>query len=276
MTWADIKSFLESWFNYPGVGWDMILIAIALALFFGAFWLIFYRQPRSTGVWFLPIAIFSALFTVVAMAFVQVPLSYYASQALTHFWSLTTLNDWLLLAGLPIVLIGALVQEGAKMVPIVVWWRGRQNLDPKLGLAIGAIAGYGFGVFEGFWVNASVLGSGWTWDTIISNGFLGIAPYWERFFFTGSHIALSALAGYGLTKGLGWQFYLIAAGLDSLVNYGPLIYQKGYFTVTQLEIYIAVVAVLITIFALVLRWRKGKAAEPIQPVEPPAPVETGV
>ncbi len=276
MTWADIKSFLESWFNYSNVGWDMILIAIALSLFFGAFWLIFYRQPRSTGVWFLPIAVFSALFTVVAMAFVQIPVQYYASQALTHFWSNITLNDWLLLAGIPTILIGALVQEGAKMVPIVVWWRGRQNLDPKLGLAIGAIAGCGYGIFEAFWINANVLGSGWTWHAIVSNGFLGIAPYWERFFSVGGQIALSALAGWGLAKGLGWQFYLIAAGLHSVLNYGAILYQKGYLSVTQVEIYIAAAAVLITLFALVLRWRKGKTEEPMLPVEPPAPVETGV
>lgn len=274
MSWADIKSFLESWFNYPGVGWDMILIAVALALFFGAFWLIFYRQPRSTGGWFLPIAVFSALFTVVVMAFVLTPLQYYASQALIHFWNNITLNDWLLLAGLPIVLIGALGQEGAKMVPMVVWWRGRKNLDPKLGLAIGAIAGFGFGVFEAFWINAAILGSGWTWDAIVSNGFLGISPYWERFFTISSQIALSALAGYGLAKGLGWQFYLIAAGLHGVLSYAGILYQKGYLTVTQVEIYIAVVAVLITIAVLILRYRKGKEEQPVLP--PPEPVQPSV
>lgn len=269
MTWADIRSFLESWFIYSGIEWQLILIAIALALFFGGIWMIFYRQPRFSDGWPLAVMVFSAFFTVVAIAFVQRPLQYYIDEGMSNLWGRLTYNDWLLLAGIPIVLLSGLVQEGAKMVPMVAWWwRHGRNIDPKMGLAIGAVAGFGFGVFEGFWLNAYILGSGWTWDAITSNGFLGIAPYWERFFTIGLHIAASAIVGYGLAKGLGWQFYLIAAGAHSLLNYSAVLYQKGYLTVTQAEIYIAVLAVLVTIAALWLRWRKGKMEEPLQPVEP--------
>jgi RsiW-degrading membrane proteinase PrsW (M82 family) len=195
---------------------------------------------------------------------------------MANLWDTFTLNDWLLLAGIPIVLLGGLVQEGAKMVPMVVWWRGRKGLDPKMGLAIGALAGFGFGVFEGFWIHTYALSSGWTWDVVMNNGFMGIAPYWERFFTIGFHIAASAIAGYGLAKGLGWQFYLIAAGLHALINYSVIIYQKGYFSLTGMEIYIAVVAVLVAIAAIMLRYRKGNVEELLPPVEPPAPVETDV
>jgi RsiW-degrading membrane proteinase PrsW (M82 family) len=272
MTWADIKSFLESWFIYSDIEWHLILIAVTMALFFGFIWMIFH-QPRFRDNWPLAVMVFSAFFTVVVMAFVQLPLEYYIEEGMVNLWGRLTLNDWLLLAGIPIVLLSGLVQEGAKMVPMLAWWRWRKNLDPKMGLAIGALAGFGFGVFEGFWVNAYLLGSGWTWDTIISNGFLGIAPYWEKFFTIGFHIAASAIVGYGLAKGLGWQFYLIAAGVHSLLNYGSLIYQKGHFSVTQVEIYIAVVAVLVTIAALWLRWRKEKGGETMLPSETAEPVE---
>jgi RsiW-degrading membrane proteinase PrsW (M82 family) len=272
MTWADIRSFLESWFLYPGIAWHLILIAVAMALFFGIIWMIFH-QPRIRDNWPLAVMVFSAFFTVVITAVVQIPLQYYLEKGMVNLWGRLTLNDWLLLAGIPTILISGLVQEGAKMVPMVAWWRGRKNLDPKTGLVIGALAGFGFGVFEGFCVNAYFLGSGWTWDTIINNGFIGIAPYWERFFTIGFHIAVSAIAGYGLAKGRGWQFYLIAAGLHSLVNYGSLIYQKGHLTVTQVEIYIAVVAVLVIVAALWLRWRKEKGGEITQPGEPAEPVE---
>ena len=135
-----------------------------------------------------------------------------------------------------------------------------------------AVSLRGFGVFEAFTINTYIIGSGWTPDAIVEFGFLGIAPFWERFFIVGFHIAASALAGYGLAKGLGWQFYLIAAGAHSLVNYATILYQRGYLTITQIEIYIAVVAALVTIAALWLRYRKGKQETP--PVPPAEPVET--
>jgi hypothetical protein len=276
MTWADIRSFLESWFMYSGIEWHLILIAIAVALVFGGIWMILYRQPRFTDGWPPGVMVFSAFFTVVVIALVQIPLQYYLDEGMSNLWGRLTLNDWLLLAGIPMVLLSGLVQEGAKMVPIVAWWRGRKGLDPKMGLAIGAIAGFGFGVFEGFWINAYVLGSGWNFDVVSELGFLGITPFWERFFTIGLHTAASALAGYGLAKGLGWQFYLIAAGVHSLLNYSAVLYQKGYLTVTQAEIYIAVVAMLVTIAALWLRWRKGKTEEPMLPSEPPEPAQTSV
>jgi RsiW-degrading membrane proteinase PrsW (M82 family) len=138
--------------------------------------------------------------------------------------------------------------------------------DPKLGLAIGAVGGAGFGIFEAVWVHNQVFMSGWTWQAVQTNGFLGIAGFWERFFTVGFHIAASALAGYGLAKGKGWQFYLIAAFLHGLLNYCVVFLQKGYLTVVQLEAYVAVMAVVVTAVVLWLRWRKTEEAE--KPVEP--------
>jgi RsiW-degrading membrane proteinase PrsW (M82 family) len=269
MTWGDIRSYLESWFIYSGVEWHLIFIAVAVALVFGGIWIAFYRQPRFSDSWPVAVLIFSAFFTVVAVALIQMPLQYYLEEGMTNLWDILTLNDWLLLAGIPIILLSGLVQEGAKMVPIVAWWwrRGR-NIDPKMGLAIGAMAGFGFGVFFSFYINAYVLGSGWNFDVIRENGFLGILPFWQMFFITGLNIATSALTGYGLAKGLGWQFYLIAVGLSSLMNYSSLLYQKGYLTDIPMAIYIAAVAVLVTIAALWLRWRKEKGGETMLPSEP--------
>jgi hypothetical protein len=275
MSWEVIKYYLESWFNYSGLEGYVLLIAIGVALIFGGIWIAFYRQPRFTNLWPLAVLVFSAFFTVVAISVVQIPLQYYINEGMINTWDWLTINDWLLLAGIPIILLYGLVQEGAKMVPIVVWWRGRKDLDPKLGLAIGALAGFGFGVFQSFNSNAYALYFGYDWQMIINNGFSGILPYWQTFFFTGLGIATSALAGYGLAKGRGWQFYLIAAGLNSLMYYSFLIYQKEYFTDIPMAIYIAAVAVLVTIVVLWLRYRKG-TEEPLPPIEPPAPVETDV
>jgi RsiW-degrading membrane proteinase PrsW (M82 family) len=268
-----MKAFLESFFVYPGLAWDLMLIGIGLGIVFGAVWLCFHWPPLFRKHWLWGVAVVSAFLTLLAVVFVQIPLQYWVGQALGHFWSQDVLLNWLLLAGIPGILLSGLVQEGAKMVPMVFWWwrRGR-NIDPRLGLAIGAIAGAGFGIFEAVWVHGRMFAAGWTLDVIQTNGFLGIAGFWERFFAVGFHIAASALAGYGLARGKGWQFYLIAAGLHSLLNYVVVFLQKGYLTVVQVETWVAVVAVVVTAVVLLLRWgKRGEELETAETVEPAEP-----
>ena len=163
----------------------------------------------------------------------------------------------LLLFGIPQILLSGLVQEGAKLVPIVLyWWREGKNLDPKLGLAVGAVAGAGFGAFEAQWVHNTIFASGWSWEAVQAGGLVALAPFWERFFAIAAHTAFSALAGYGLAKGKGWQFYLLASCLHALLNYSVLLLQSGALSMIQVEIYIASVALAVTAWALWLRWRK--------------------
>lgn len=267
MLWELMQNFLKSFFIYPGLKWDMMIIGIGLAIVFGAIWLICHWPPLFHRHWLWAVAVFSAFFTMLALVFVQIPLQNWAGEALINFWSQETLATWLLLAGIPQILISGLVQEGAKMVPIVFWWwRSGRNISPRLGLAIGAIAGAGFGIFEAVWAHCHIFAAGWTISAISTDGFLGIAGFWERFFTVGFHIAVSALAGYGLAKGKGWQFYLIAASLHGLLNYSVLLLQKGYFTIVQLETYAAVLAVLVTAVVLRLRWL-NRDEKPIQPAE---------
>ena len=165
---------------------------------------------------------------------------------------------WLLLAGIPIILLSGLVQEGSKLVPVVVyWWRKGRNIDPKLGLVIGAVAGMGFGVFEAMWAHNNIFAAGWTWEAVQTGGVVALAGFWERFFAVALHIGISALAGYGLAKGWGWQFYLLASFLHAFNNYCVVLFQSGIFTIVHVEIYAAVVAMLVTGGALRLRWRKS-------------------
>jgi len=272
--WEQMMAFLESFFIYPGLNWDLMLVGIGLGLVFGAIWLCGHWPPLFKKHWLWVVAVSSAFLALLAVVFVQIPLQHYTGVALNHFWSQEVLVTWLLLAGIPSILLSGLVQEGAKMLPMVFWWwrRGR-NISPRLGLAIGAIAGAGFGIFEAVWVHGRMFAAGWTLSAIQTDGFLGITGFWERFFSVGFHIAASALVGYGLAKGKGWQFYLIAAVLHGLLNYGVLFLQKGYFTLVQLETYVAVVAVVVTAVVLLLRWRKGEEEEvetagPAEPIEP--------
>jgi len=261
-------SFLKSWFIYPGLRWDLMLIGIGLAIVFGAIWLLGHWPPLFKRHWLWVVAVASAFLTLLAVVFAQIPLQFYAGKALVHFWNQDVLMGWLLLAGIPQILLSGLVQEGAKMVPMVAWWwRSGKNIDPRLGLAIGAVAGAGFGIFEAFWAHGRIFAAGWTLQVIQTQGFLGIAGFWERFFAVGFHIAASALAGYGLAKGKGWQFYLIAAFSHGLLNYGVIFLQKGYFTIIWLETYAALIAVVVTGVVLWLRWIKTEETETVDSQE---------
>ncbi len=255
-------AFFVSWFVYPDFSWTLMLIGIGLAIAFGAIWLTGHWPPLFKSHWLWAVLVGSAILSVAAVSFVQIPLQALAGRALGHFWSQEILISWLLLAGIPAILLSGLVQEGAKMVPMVVWWwRNNRNIDLKLGLAIGAVAGAGLGIFEAAWVHNQVFAAGWTWEVVQSGGLTALAGFWERFFTVAFHIAVSALAGYGLAKGWGWQFYLIAAFLHAFSNYSVVLLQSGVFTIIHVEIYVAVVAVLVTAAALWLRWRKPDEAD---------------
>ncbi len=251
-------SYFVSFFQNPS-GWGIYLaIAIGLAIAFGAVWLAGYRPPLFKKPWLWAVLVSSAFLTLAAISFIQIPLQTWAGQALNHFWSQEVLMRWILLAAIPTILLTGLVQEGAKMVPVVVYWRrSGKNIDPKLGLAIGAVAGAGFAIFEAQYIHNLIFSYGWTWEWVQTYGFWALGGFWERFFTVAAHIAFSALAGYGLAKGWGWQFYLIASVLHGLLNYSVVLLRAGLLTTVHVEIYAAVLAVLVTAWALWLRWRKG-------------------
>ena len=134
----------------------------------------------------------------------------------------------------------------------------------KLGLIIGAVAGAGFGICEAHRALNYIFASGWDPNYMqfdVVNGFWGI------FFTVAGQVAFSALAGYGLARGWGWQFYLIASSLHGLL----FMARSGLFPICATAssphfeyslgapVYTAVLAVAVTAWALWLRWRKGAA-----------------
>ncbi len=253
-------AFFKSFFQNSSASSMYLAIAIGLAITFGVVWLACYRPPLFKKPWLWAVLASSAFLTLAAVSFIQIPLQTWTGQALGHFWSQEVLMRWILLAGIPQILLSGLVQEGSKMVPVVVYWgRSGKNIDPKLGLAIGAVAGAGFGIFEAQWAHNFIFASGWTWAALQAGGLMALLGFWERFFAVAAHVAFSALAGYGLARGWGWQFYLIASVLHGLLNYSVILLQAELLTTVQVEIYVTVLAVVVTAWALWLRWRKGAA-----------------
>jgi RsiW-degrading membrane proteinase PrsW (M82 family) len=258
----EIIAFFVSWFNYPDLPWSLILVGIGLALVFGAIWLTCFWPPLFKRHWLWAVLATGAFLGLAAAAFIQIPLQVLIGDILGKFWSQQVLMQWVLLAGIPQILLSGLVQEGAKMVPMVVWWwRSDRNVDPKMGLIIGAFAGAGLGIFEATWVHNNAFAAGWTWQVVQTSGLVGLVVFLERFFLVAFHISVSALAGYGLAKGWGWQFYLVASGLHGLINYSAVLSFARTLSGLQLEVYIVVLSILITAAALWLRWRRDEMLE---------------
>ena len=247
--------FFVSWFANPSA------LGIGLAIVFGAIWFAPYWTPILKKPWAWAVLAGSAFLAWAAVAFIQIPLQQLSGNFLVDRLGMDTYQSLVLLVSIPAILLTGLVQEGAKLVPVVVcWWRKGRKIDPRFGLAIGAVAGLGLGLFEAVWAHNNVFASGWGWEAVQSGGLVALAPFWERFFAVAAHVAFSAIAGWGLAKGWGWQFYLIAAGMHAFLNYSVVLLYAGYFDIVALEIQAAVIAAVVTAAALWLRW--GETSEP--------------
>jgi RsiW-degrading membrane proteinase PrsW (M82 family) len=258
----ELAKFFTSGFVFPNITLTGLALGIGLGIVFGAIWLIGYWPPifKKPWVWVL-IMMQSAFLTWTAVCFFQSSLQNWTNQALVYFFGLETVMGWLLVASIPSILLSGIVQEGSKLVPVVMGWlRNNRNMNARTGLIIGAISGAGFGVFEAIWVLNTTFASGWTWAIVESQGLVALLPFVERFFAIAFHIGSCALAGYGLAKGWGWQFYLVAAFLHGLVNYSVVLFQTHVLTALQMDIWITIIALVLTIVVLWLRWKRTAGA----------------
>jgi len=236
-------------------------LGIGLAVVFGAIWLACYRPPLFSKPWLWAVLAGSAILTPVAVAFAELPLKTWIERPYYHFWSQETISQWLLLVNVPALFLNGLVKEGAKLVPVVVyWWRKGKNIAPKLGLAIGALAGAGFGVLWAQWLYNFTFAAGWTWQAAQTHGIQGLAPFLEGFFLVAFHTASCALAGYGLAKGWGWQFYLLASLSHTVLSYSYLLQYSEFLSSFQALLMVGALAFLVTGVALWLWERKPTSA----------------
>ena len=140
------------------------------------------------------------------------------------------------------------------LVPVVVyWWRSGRIMGSQRGLTIGAVAGAGVGLLEAQWTLNFILGSGWVWGDVQTYGVVKLAGFWETFFILGFNVASCALAGWGLGKGWGWQFYLLASFAYAILLYTPALAEVHLVEGIQLEFVIAAWALLLTGVVLWLR-----------------------
>lgn len=231
------------------------LLGIGLAIAFGAIWLVIYRPPLFKTPWMWAVLAGGAILAPVAIFLVKFIATPVVGGLFRRVWSAQTLQDWFLLAVIPRLFVLGLAREGVKLVPVVVYWlcKGRK-MEPKLGLALGAVAGAGFGVLEAQWVLKYIFADGWSWADVQKYGaVIALSGFWETFFIVGYNVAACALAGWGLGKGWGWQFYLLVALAYAVLMYSPLLAQVELVGFVQMELIVATWALLLTGVALWLR-----------------------
>jgi RsiW-degrading membrane proteinase PrsW (M82 family) len=237
--------------------------------------LFLYRPPlfKSARLWY--VFFIGAILTWAAVSFIQLPLQVWTKDALVHWWNPQTLSTarFILLSYIPIVFIAGIVQEAAKIAPVFFFrQRNKDEFTPQLGLIAGAVAGAGFGIFEAIWKLNLILptiGIFNSYSTILSSvgfkslqiillGFTPIMGIFGSIYSVVFHIAASALVGYGLAKHRGWQFYLLAVLLNDLINFGAFLAYLRRISMIEGIIWVSVPLVLVTVFALWLRWHKPR------------------
>jgi len=244
--------FLVKLFSNPSI------LGICLTVLFGAIWLACYRPPLITKPWLWAVLVAGIVMMGVA-GLIDMGLEYFSGQILGHFLDEATIWRWLLIAAIFQTLLSGLVQEGAKLVPVVVyWWRKGRDIDPKLALVIGAVAGVGFGIIETQWILSGIFASGWSWSSVDSDGIVALSPLLVRFAILGFHAAACALASWGLAKGFGWQFYLLVSFLHALSYTGVFLFEEKVFSLNQALVFNITWALLIAGVALWLRWGRMK------------------
>ncbi len=234
---------------------------IGLPVIFGIIWLAALRPLRLSHPVPWVILLVGAILFAPSIVWIQAPLQDLVGTRIIGSMGIVIYQNNVLWAGIPVVLLSGLVQEGAKLLPVsVFWWYKRKKIDPLFGLSLGAMAGAGFGVFEAQWLLNSVFASGWNLTAFQLYGFLGIAAFVERFFVVAFHTASAALAGWGLARGKGWQFYLLASFLHFLINYGVLLVGKGVFGTIQIELWVYLISAALFGSVVWLRYRRTQSS----------------
>jgi len=262
----------EQMLNYfLGFFQNLHWVGILLAVVYGAFWLFSYQPPFIKKPWLFGVAAFSALFVLFAVAFIQYPLQYWYAQWVTGLADSSSAT-WLILAiNIPYVLVGGLVQEGAKMLPAVGFWALKNGrIEPKVGMVIGAVAGAGFGIMSAQYTHNSSFAYGWDWSMISTYGFEAIIGFWQQFFAVALQVACGALTGYGLAKGWGWQFFLLASGAHALATYGMVFNQLEILSDNQTVIAVAIFSTIVSGLVMWLYWKNEKVMVAASAGEPEA------
>lgn len=246
-------------YTLPNVELNLFLLSTGLIILYGIIWLAPFLPPVLKNRWLWAVFFGSILIGTAAVSFIQIPLQLALDNPLTMLFS-GAFNEvaTICIVGIIMSLFSAFIQEGAKLVPVVLyWWRKKKDITPIFGLILGAIAGAALGMIETFLGQNQLMEIGL--DNLLKNGlFFTVAIFLVRFFSIAFHIGTTAIAGYGLAKGKGWQFYLIICAFHFVFDYITVLLSAKIISFTLAEILLYIISILVIACALWLRWRKQK------------------
>ncbi len=227
-----------------------------LALIFAAPWLVLLAGQRLKRPWLWAMVVLGVVLFPLSIAWVQVPIQRGLNVLWLNYFPTATIQRYVLLFGIPSLIVASLVQEMAKMgIGMLGLYLTGERQTPSAGLAMGAAAGAGYGGMEAFWIFNQIFAAGFTLGTIQLGGISALLGFIERFFGVMFHIGSASLSTYGYASGRPWRFLLLAVGLHTLTNYTVLLLQAKVLSTVGVEIVIAIIAVATISAALWIRNR---------------------
>jgi len=245
--------------------WRSAVLAILLA----APWFLLLVRKRIRMYWIWVVFLAGIVLFPLSIAYIQVPIQNGINTLYAQYLSPDIIQKYLLLVGIPLILVSGLVQESVKFVIAVIGQRVSQDKKtPRSGLAFGASTGAGYGGIEAFWVFNQIFAAGITIATVQLLGITALYGFIERIFTVMFHIGAAALSTYGYTTGRPWRFLLLAIGLHSLTNYFVLPLQAGLISAGITEVILAVIAISTIGMALWLNSRAKSSDTPTAQSKP--------
>ena len=260
----------NAWQLFVAIYSNPTVEGISIALLMGAIWLAVFRLPlgKQPRLWIF-LAVGALLFGP-TVGLLQFPLQSLSMQALFQIWGTEIWQERLLVSEIPAMLITGFVQEGVKLVPVLIYRKLRRPLSNREALLAGAAVGAGFGIIEAAWLLNQIFSTGFSLPALRLQGWQASFSIIERLLIVGFHTSTTALAAYCVNKGKGSQAYLLVALFHSVLNYGTVLSAAGLLTMVQTEIYITLLCAIMIGAALWLRWHE-------RPTEPTlaSPPEAG-
>jgi hypothetical protein len=220
--------------------WRSALLAVLLA----APWFLLLVRKRIRIGWIWVVFLAGIVLFPLSIAYIQVPIQNGINTLYANNLSNETLQKYLLLVGIPLVIVSGLVQETVKFVIAVIGQRVSGDAKTgRSGLAFGAASGAGYGGMEAFWVFNQIFAAGITLATVQLLGITALYGFIERIFTVMFHIGAAAISTYGYTTGRPWRYLLLAIFLHSLTNYFILPLQAGLLSLYIVEGILAVIAI---------------------------------
>lgn len=254
---GSLETFLK-YFLLPNVDLSFFLLSILFVLIYTAICLLPFRPPlhKNTGLWIVLVA--GLILTPFCIAFIQMPIQRAISNAISGLASSLGNVTAYAISGIFIALIASFVQQGARLIPTWAYLVKTKTLtSPLNGLIVGAVAGAGFGIIDAFLGHNQIFQLGLNKLMQSGGGIIALVVF-ERFFTLAMCTATTAIAGYGIATGKGWQYYLIICGVQFIFNYIPFLISTKYLDLIAAETLMFLIAAGTMTFALWLRYKKTK------------------